>query len=491
MTSYAEACLDPQLFGPWFDGPSWSAWRVLDKAIYGDALSPDEFAVFRDLTGRSEAPTAPATEVWISAGRRASKTLKAASHGVYLATIGAELFGYRDCLQRGERGVVQILAVDRDQARVALNYVRAFFEQPILQSLVVRDVQDGIELTNGLGLEVATNDQRRVRGRTVVAAIFDEVAHWRTEGVASPDEEVYRAVKPASATIPGALMLAISSPYARRGLLWRKYQQHYGKPGPVLVVKAASAKLNPTLDPEIIADAIRSDPHGAAAEWMAEFRSDVESFVEREAVEACIADGIHERPHVQGVRYVGFTDPSGGSRDSFTAAVAHLEGEVAVLDAVRERTAPFSPESVIEEFSDFFKSYGVRTISGDRYSGEFARERFRVHGIEYRTADKPKSEIYLALLPLINSRRADLLDDERLIGQLVALERRTARGGRDSVDHPPGPQSRDDRINSAAGALVEASRPRLNDDPGIAGPMIFTYDGADADFSSLGEQNYV
>jgi len=52
-------------------------------------------------------------------------------------------------------------------------------------------------------------------------------------------------------------------------------------------------------------------------------------------------------------------------------------------------------------------------------------------------------------LPLVNSRRIELLDDHRLINQLCGLERRTARGGRDSIDHPPG--ARDDVVNAVAG----------------------------------------
>ena len=48
-----------------------------------------------------------------------------------------------------------------------------------------------------------------------------------------------------------------------------------------------------------------------------------------------------------------------------------------------------------------------------------------------------------------------LLDHARLRAQQAGLERRTARGGRDSIDHPPG--SHDDLINAAAGALVSAT----------------------------------
>ena len=54
----------------------------------------------------------------------------------------------------------------------------------------------------------------------------------------------------------------------------------------------------------------------------------------------------------------------------------------------------------------------------------------------------------------MNSGRVTLLDNTRLIAQLVGLERHVARSGKDAVDHPPG--SHDDLINAAAGALVTA-----------------------------------
>ena len=67
-------------------------------------------------------------------------------------------------------------------------------------------------------------------------------------------------------------------------------------------------------------------------------------------------------------------------------------------------------------------------------------------------ADKPKSDIYRDFLPLLNSGEVELLDHTKMINQLINLERRTARSGKDSIDHPPG--GHDDLINSAAGVLV-------------------------------------
>jgi hypothetical protein len=76
-------------------------------------------------------------------------------------------------------------------------------------------------------------------------------------------------------------------------------------------------------------------------------------------------------------------------------------------------------------------------------------EQFSRFGVICEQNAKPKSDLYGDLLPLFNSRRIELLDNPRLIGQLVALERRTSRGGKDSIDHPP--RGHDDLANAVAG----------------------------------------
>jgi hypothetical protein len=290
----------------------------------------------------------------------------------------------------------------------------------------------------------------------LAAALVDEIACFPQEDSATPDVEILAALRPAMATIPGAMLLCSSSPYARRGVLWEAYKRYYGSADAnVLVWKAPTRVMNATVPQRFIDEEMERDSAKATAEYNAEFRTDVDTFVSREVVEACVDDGVFERAPISGLRYYGFVDPSGGSADSFTAAVAHMEGgEQIVLDAVRERKPPFSPETVAKEFAEFFLSYKCTTIRGDRYAGEWPREQFKKHGVEYVPADKVKSELYLEMLPRLNARRASLLDSKRLVEQLVGLERRTSRSGKDSVDHAQG--GRDDLANAVAGAIVYA-----------------------------------
>ena len=147
------------------------------------------------------------------------------------------------------------------------------------------------------------------------------------------------------------------------------------------------------------------DAAAASAEYMAEFRTDVEAFITREAVEACVNLGSRERATRAYAQIVAFVDPSGGSSDAMTLAIAHKEDETEILDVIRERKPPFSPEAVAEEYAKLVRSYRCTKVYGDRYGGEWPREQFRKHGVNYEPAEKPKSELYRDLLPLINSTR--------------------------------------------------------------------------------------
>ena len=95
----------------------------------------------------------------------------------------------------------------------------------------------------------------------------------------------------------------------------------------ILVAQGTTRDFNPDLPQSIIDRAMERDPAAASAEYMAQFRTDVEGFITREAVEACVKFGVRERPPERAHRYVAFVDPSGGSSDAMTLAISHTEGK--------------------------------------------------------------------------------------------------------------------------------------------------------------------
>jgi hypothetical protein len=452
-----DAMRDRALFGPWFDAASWTAWLAFLAALFALPLDSEALDTYRRHTGRTTPPDAAAKEAWVVVGRRGGKSRIAALVAVYLACFRE----HRDVLAPGEVGTLAVVAADRKQARTILRYINGFLNSvPMLSQMVECRTAESVTLANRVVIEVHTCSWRSLRGYTLIGAVCDEVAFWRSEDAANPDHEILAGLRPGMATVPGALLLCISSPYARRGALWDAYAKHYGQDGdPVLVWQADTRSMNSAVDAEIIADAYASDDAAASAEYGALFRRDLEAFVSREVVAACTIPDRRELPWCWNETYTAFVDPSGGSQDSFTLAIAHRDQDGrGILDAVRIASPPFSPDGVVADFCKLLAAYRVHTVHGDRYGGEWPRERFARHGVTYQPSEKTKSEIYATLLPLLNSYRVELLDDRRLASQLLGLERRTSRGGRESIDHAP--RAHDDVINAAAGALVLAAGPR-------------------------------
>jgi hypothetical protein len=220
--------------------------------------------------------------------------------------------------------------------------------------------------------------------------------------------------------------------------------------------------MNPTYSPDIIQAALARDPHPAKAEYESEFRGDLESFLTTELVEAAVDAGCPVRPPLPGLVYFAFVDPAGSGSakaDSMALGISHLEygdaGQVlAVLDMVVEVRPPFNPDAVVGSFAELLAQYGCGVVQGDRYGGMWPASRFNAYGITYEVSPRTKSEIYLEALPVLSSGRVRLVDHPRLTQQLLSLERRSGRSGKDAVDHPSG--GKDDLANCALGSLVLA-----------------------------------
>lgn len=450
ITSLREALYDDRLLGQAIAGQSWEIWRALLLSIMGEPLKPEELELYTLVTGRSSAPSELIEEFWGIMGRRSGKTRAIATLCSYIGTC----IDWSDCLAVGERGVLPVLAASTVQASRAFMHIAGVLQNsPDLSEMIDGEpTSDIIRLSSGIDITIHPANFRTIRGITAVAAVCDEIAFWHIDGSKNPDHEIVDALRPSLDTTGGPL-LVISSPYARRGELYTTFDTQYGDKGDdiVLVAKGASKTFNPTLKQSRIDRAYARDAAVASAEYGAQFRTDVETFVSIEALEAC-ADNVFERLPDSKHTYVAFVDPSGGSADSFTLAIAHLEDGLGILDVIRERKPPFSPEGVTAEFCAVLKRYGLTEVQGDKYAGEWPREQFRKHGVSYEPSARPKSELYGSLLPLLNSAQVRLLDHPRLTEQLVGLERRTARGGRDSIDHTPG--GHDDVANAVAGVLV-------------------------------------
>jgi hypothetical protein len=385
-------------------------------------------------------------------GRRSGKSDRlAANIAVYEAVVG----GHERYLAPGERGHIVLIAQDKRAARVLYRYILAKLENSDLLAQLILDVRrEEIDLTNNLTISIFPCSFRATRGFSIPVAILDEVAFFRVEGV-NVDKEVVNAIRPAQATFSRPKLVKISSPYAKVGELYRDFVERHDRKG-LLCFRAPSWKMNPSITRDFLKAEYRKDPEYFRREFAAQFIDSLSNAFSHDAVVACIEPGRFELPFCKEFRYAAGVDPSGGGRDEFGLSICHLEDDVVVQDCLRAVRAK-APDVVVREMAKLLKRYQIKSVTGDRYSGEWVRSAFRKYGISYNVSKLTASEAFLELLPMINSGSVRLLDNRMQTRQLLSLERRRGRSGKDSLSHPVG--GHDDRgVALAMSALAAKKR---------------------------------
>ena len=440
-------------------------------------MTPTEIKFFKSVAGGRDPPKRRVKEFWAIAGRRSGKDFIASLVVAYVAA----LFDRHAQLRPGESPLCLALACDRDQARIVQGYTSSYFvDIPVLRKMVRRETSSGLRLNNHVEIAIGTNNFRSVRGRPILCVVLDECAFYRDETSARPDEATYTALTPGMMTMqPDAMLIGISTPYRKGGLLYRKYRESFGKDDDdVLVIQAPTTALNPTIRQADIDAAMLKDQADAEAEWYARFRDDISGFIGRELLEALVENGVVSRPPRDNVAYYAFVDSSSGTSgggDSFTMAVGHREtrndGPVTVIDYVYERVPPFSASAALDEVVKILKLYRITSATGDAYAKGYVIEGFKTRGITYSISRWNRSELYLEFLPLATSGQLLLLDHKKGISQIAGLVRVTHPSGRDKVDHEK--NAHDDVANAICGCAVLASVDREQQVPLVA-PLLLT-----------------
>jgi hypothetical protein len=458
-----QAMADPDIFGNVFSSPSFWTWKVVAKVLDGQPLVEQrEIELFQLCTGCSynRHTRRAVRRLILLCGRRAGKDRFLSAVATWRAALCAD---WRQYASAGEGQVCILLGRDKRQSAILRKYCHGLLQAPLLAREIARSAGETTEFKNGASLEIATNDAHLVRGRSAIAVLGSECAHWQTdEFAASSDEEVVSAAEMSMGMCPDqGLLLLGSSVYRRRGYMYRQYRKLHGNDDADAVCWFAPSRvMNSKLPQSVIDAALAEDAPRARAEYENVWREDISDFIPLDVIESCTDWGVTERPPERGIHYVAGCDTAGGTgRDSFAMCVTHSEQRVSgkvIVDLIRERRPRFVFEDVVREYAEILRTYHVYTIYGDGHAAGISADSWQRNGITFQKWKQDTSDNYLASLPLLTSKRARLVDNATIRTQFTALERKVV-GGHEEVTHPSSASAHDDVVAAVCMALSVAS----------------------------------
>lgn len=379
-------------------------------------------------------------------GRRSGKGRIAAGVAVYEATANAE--AHLAHVLPGEQVAVAIVATSQKQARVVHRYVRGFLSAAGLRSLVVRDTEDEIELSNGVVIMTMPCTARSTRGIAVAVLIMDEAA-WMLDGEGSPlaAKEVYEALAPATAQFPAGKVLVLSTPRWSSGWFADLCRQAASGQYPGMRHwHASTSEMNPAPSMvEFLATERDKDPAAYGREYEARFASGVGAVFPDALVRAAAQD-LPETETTAGRRYCISLDASSGTgKDAYALAVGSMKGDtLEVREARSWRGAPASPvnhAALFDEVAMLSRVLGGAPVLLDQYASEVTAQQLEARGLSVvRRAwtNESKELAVQATRQLLVAQRLRIPRHPALIGELVQYEGRKLPSGRIRYAAPPG-----------------------------------------------------
>ncbi len=449
--------------------------RAILKILYGCELEGEEKAfwpVSQDYcewdelgytTEIGELPYVPKTysEAWIVGGRRVGKSSAIASTiVVYEAALG----GHEERIRPGQQGMCFQIAQDLRMAMYSLHDIKATLEQsPILAKQIVSITANRIRLKNGLTISTVPPTLKAVRGYACPVAVLDEVGVWYQDSdSANPDYEIYRALKPAQAQFPNRMLVGISSPWNKSGLLYqyseagtegrkllREEDRQRFRDCLVIHVSTAAGQ-NPKIDRSFLVEEQARDPKAFEREYLALFQDSISGFLNTALLKEAVdhdskGDPIVERPPEPGHFYVAALDPA-FRRDAFGFTICHADEKRGIVQDVIRRwksdgNTPLEPQIVLLQIKTLLQKYRIPVVYSDQYHLESLQQLalnfgFAIEGVDF--TGQSKAAIFGNLQSLVNQKRIHLVDHPELVKELRSLEMRLTKMGTVQISAPQG-----------------------------------------------------
>jgi len=430
------------------------AQEVVLRSIYGLPLDDKQLEIYQQLTGNKKEfePGEVKIETILALGGRSGKSLMASIIGIYEATREK----WKKYLNKGEAGYIVIVATRQKQSEaiIGANCLRMIENSPSLKGLIKDSTQSELTLTNGMKIISLPCNSTAGRGLPVICLIFDEVAHFYTEGVRA-DENIFNSLRPRQAQFPGAKLIMISTPSAKQGLFWNYFSEGFQVPGR-FTAQAPTIFMNPLVNKSFLEREKKRDIDNYNREFEAIFAEKVESFFSYDLIMNSLKIP-GDIAFQSGNRYLAGIDASGLSgRDKFALAIGHKERDQVYIDITRTWNLK-DPDPIMKDIQELKNSYCFNQISIDRYAKGWVQNALEKLGLE--VVIRPSlADCFINLKSLMIGNKLSLPDKPTIKAGLQNTQAFFSRNNSLSIAHERNKNGHADEVDAIAGTVYEITR---------------------------------
>ncbi len=416
-------------------------------------LNDDQLKIYYKLTKNKKEFEAgeEKSEAVLALGARSGKSICGSIIAIYEATRSK----WAKYLNKGESGYIVVVSTRQKQSEMIIgaNCLRLMENSYHLRGLIKDSTQSELTLKNNMKIISLPCNSTAGRGLPIACLIFDEIAHFYTEG-AKADETIFNALRPRQVQFPGCKLIMISTPAAKQGLFFNFFDEGFMVPGR-LTAQAPTLFMNPLVDHKFLEKEKKRDINSYLREFEAQFSEKLEAFFSYEIiVNALKLAG--DLPYKEELQYYAGIDASGlAGRDKFALAICHnQETDVYIDKAVTWDIK--DGDLIMADIEKIMGIYNITKVSIDRYAKGWVQNALEKIGLKVEI--RPSlTEIFVNLKSLMLGNRLYLPDIQ---GIKKALQNTIGFYGRNnalSIAHSRDSDGHGDILDAIATGVFNAS----------------------------------
>lgn len=319
---------------------------------------------------------------------------------------------------------------------------------------------------------LGSSSSNAVRSKNAIIVIMDEFAFFIDNGGRFSGSEVYKALTPSVASFGlDGKVLVVSSPYAKYGRFWERYNESFNEPDSTLMFKMYTSMMNPTIRPEILKAARRRNRSLFMGEYGGEFTDSIMAWIEDESeFRKCIVGRPMPTKGIPDVEYYMGID-LGFKNDGTAICIVHDDGKRIVLDyadvwysgssdvweqdnsiygGCREFAAHelIKMDAIVRKVQELDRWFPLKKGIFDQHNGYGLAELLSKSGMKQvemeHFTDFKNSEVYELMRGLYAEGLVEIPDHSVLVPEMLTLEAERKSKEKTIVRAPNRPGAHDD-----------------------------------------------